>query len=145
MEHKYVIFKLDRERYGLPIESVERILPVQPITKMPRTPKMLIGVFEMRGSTLPTIDARLRFDMAPSSDARNFVVIQTASGRCALQVDLVEGISSLTDEQIEANHSLLAKKDDDFIRAIGKTGEKLVLLLEPDNVVPQSLRSKLAA
>lgn len=145
MERKYVVFKLDRERYGLPIEAVERILPTQEVTKVPRTPKMLIGVFDMRGSTLPAIDARLRFEMPEATDSRNFVVVQTQYGRCGLRVDMVDGIVSLDEDQIEDKHTLLERREDDFIRAIGKKGDQLTVLLEPDNLVPTNLRTKLAA
>ena len=51
-ETKYVVFQLGAERYGLPIDSVERILPSQSVTKLPKTPKMMLGVFDMRGETI---------------------------------------------------------------------------------------------
>ena len=63
METKYVVFQLDKERFGVPIDAVERILPSQEVTRLPRTPKMMLGVFDLRGSTIPAVDARLRFDM----------------------------------------------------------------------------------
>lgn len=148
MEYKYVVFKLGNERYGLPIESVERILPVQTVTKLPKTPKMLMGVFELRGSTIPALDARLRFELADIDDARNFIVVLSESGRCALQVDEVDGIITLTDEQIEPKAELFEKfdkKDDEFIKAIAKQGNLLTVLLDPEHLVPKNLRNKLAA
>lgn len=143
-ENKYVVFQLGSEKYGLPIECVERILPTQSVTRLPKTPKMFLGVFEMRGSTVPTIDARLRFDM-PQTDAHNFVVVLTESGRCALSVDNVDGIVTLDDANIEENTDMFDSKQDDFIRGIGKDEDKLLVLLNPDGIVPKSLRAKIAA
>lgn len=144
-ENKYVIFKLGNERYGLPIASVERILPVQEVTRIPKTPKMLIGVFELRGSTIPTIDARMRFEMPEANDARNFVVILTEEGRCALRVDLVDGILSFEEGEIDDNSSLVDNRNDDMLAGIGKHGEELTVLLDPLHLVPKAMRSKLAA
>lgn len=143
-ENKYVIFKLGNESYGLPIESVERILPVQNVTRLPRTPKMFLGVFELRGTTLPALDARLRFEMEESPEAKNFVVVLTGDSRCALRVDEVDGILSLEEGEIDENPALLDNRNDDFLRAIGKKDDRLVVLLDPANVVPKALRAKVA-
>jgi len=143
-ENKYVVFQLGSEKYGLPIECVERILPTQDVTRLPKTPKMFLGVFEMRGSTVPTIDARIRFDM-PESEAHNFVVVLTEHGRCALSVDNVDGIVTLDESNIEENTEMFDSKQDDFIRGIGKDEETLLVLLDPDGIVPKSLRAKIAA
>jgi purine-binding chemotaxis protein CheW len=144
-EKKYVIFRLGQEKYGLPIESVERILPMQDVTRLPRTPKMLLGVFEMRGTTVPAIDARLRFELDQTEENQNFIVVLTEQGRCALSVDIVDGIITLDDAQVEKNSTLFDTKQDDFICGIGKQNDNLLVLLDPDGLVPRSLRSKIAA
>ncbi len=145
VENKYVIFKLGNERYGLPIESVERILPVQDVTRIPKTPKMLLGVFELRGSTIPTIDARMRFELPEAADARNFVVILTEEGRCALRVDIVDGILTFEESEIDDNTSLIDNRNDDMLAGIGKRGEELTVLLDPQHLVPKAMKNKLAA
>lgn len=144
-ENKYVIFKLGSGRYGLPIESVERILPTQALTRIPKTPKMLLGVFELRGSTIPTIDARLRFELPEFEDARNFVVILTEAGRCALRVDHVDGIITFDEDQIDENGALLEDKNDEMLAGIGKLGDELTVLLDPMHLVPKQLKAKVAA
>lgn len=144
-ENKYVIFKLGNERYGLPIESVERILPAQTVTRIPKTPKMLLGVFELRGSTIPTIDARMRFELPEVDDARNFVVVLTDEGRCALRVDYVDGILGFDDDQVDEKSSMLDDKRDEMMSGIGKHGEELTVLLNPLHLVPKTLKTKVAA
>jgi purine-binding chemotaxis protein CheW len=143
-ETKYVVFQLDKERYGLPIDSVERILPSQLVTKIPKTPKMMLGVFDMRGETIPVLDARQRFGMKEFEDGRNFVVVLSESGRCALKVDVVVGINTYAEEQIDKSHALL-DSDDDFLSAIGKEGDTLTVLLDPAAIVPKALRKRVAA
>ncbi|MBX3118132.1 MAG: purine-binding chemotaxis protein CheW [Fimbriimonadaceae bacterium] len=144
-ENKYVIFRLDTERYGIPIEAVERILPTQPVTKLPKTPKMFVGIFELRGSTIPTIDARLRFEMSESDNARNFVVVLTELGRCAMRVDEVVGIITFDETEIDDSPHLTESRGDDFIQAIGKKGDQITVLLEANNIVPKALRATVAA
>jgi purine-binding chemotaxis protein CheW len=144
-ENKYVIFKLGAERYGLPIESVERILPTQQVTKIPKTPKMMLGVFELRGTTIPTIDARMRFDLPEGEEARNFVVIITGEGRCALRVDHVDGIVTFDESEIDDKTTLLDDRNDEMMSGIGKRNDELTVLLDPMHLVPKNLKSKVAA
>ena len=60
-EKKFIVFLLANERYGIPIEAVERILPEQNPTPIPKSPEMFLGVFDLRGETIPAIDLRTRF------------------------------------------------------------------------------------
>ncbi len=144
-ESKYVVFKLGEEKFGLPIESVERILPVQSVTPLPKAPKMFLGVFDLRGSTIPAIDARTRFSMPEVEDQRNFVVVITPEGRCALRVDEVAGIHAFDEDQVEWEGVLLEGKNDPFFKGIGKRNDELTLLLDPQHIVPSELKSRVAS
>ncbi len=142
-EKKYVVFKLDEERYGIPIESVERILADQKPVRIPRTPSLLLGVFELRGETLAAMDMRSRFEFTSKTEAGNYIVVHTRSGRIACKVDQVDGIVTLNDNEIEEGSELLHAKDDDFIAGVGKVGETLVVLVEPEAIVPKNLRRQI--
>lgn len=143
-ETKYVVFKLGPERYGLPIEYVERILPAQNVTRLPRTPKVLLGVFDLRGATVPALDAWIRFGLEKTTECKNFVVVTTPEGRCALSVENVDGIVSLRDDQIEPPGALAKDESDPFLSGIGKQNEVLTVLLDPAHVVPKELRKRVA-
>jgi len=135
-ENKYVIFRLANESYGIPIESVERILAEQSVTRLPKTPKMFLGVFDLRGETVPTIDLRTRFEFPETTEPCNFVVVTTSSGRCALRVDEVEGIVNLEEKDIEDNPQILKRKEDEFVCGVAKHKGGLIVLLDADHVVP---------
>lgn len=138
-ESKYIVFELAKELYGIPIDAVERILPDQSITKLPRTPEMFLGVFDLRGETIPAIDLRKRFDFDPWDNEANYIVVITKLGRCALRVDGVDGIVTLDEENIDEASSMLKHEGDDFISGVGKDGERLIVLVVPDHVVPTEI------
>lgn len=143
-ETKYVVFKLGEELFGVPIERVERILPNQSVTRLPKTPRMFLGVFDLRGETVPAIDLRARFELEPVTDAVNFVVLQTAAGRCAFRVDGVDGIVNLDESEVEDSPELF-DTNDDFVLGIGKDRDRLIVLIEADEIIPRNLRSKIAS
>ncbi len=52
------------DEFGLPIEAVNEVARVpDQITRLPKTPKFLEGVVNLRGDVLPVVDQRRRFDM----------------------------------------------------------------------------------
>lgn len=144
-EAKYVIFKLGKERYGLPIEYVERILPNQSVTRIPRSPKMMLGVFELRGETLPAMDARERFGMPAAQESKNMIVIVCETGRCAIRVDSVDGIESFGADELDAKDATLDSVAEEFLTGIGRKGNELTVLLDAQAVIPGVVQKKMAA
>ena len=63
-ERQFVVFRLGDDEFGLPIEAVDEVARVpDQITRLPKTPKFLEGVVNLRGEVLPVVDQRRRFDM----------------------------------------------------------------------------------
>lgn len=143
-ESKYVVFKVAEEFYGIQIERVERILPEQDITKLPKMSKLLLGIFNLRGETLAAVDLRARFELPAGEGLGNYIVVQTDHGRCALHVDGVVGISMIEEENVDEHAILQQQSGDGFITGIAKTPDRLVALLEPDELLTPTLRTEVA-
>ena len=65
-----VIFKLANEDYGLPIQKVQEINRMVPVTKLPQTPEFMEGIINLRGRVIPVVDLRKRFGLVakPAED-----------------------------------------------------------------------------
>ncbi len=63
-EGKYLTFSLSHERYGLKITSVQEIIGIPNVTRVPKCPDYLKGVINLRGKIVPLIDLRLKFGMS---------------------------------------------------------------------------------
>lgn len=142
-ETKYVVFQLDTELYGVPINRVERILEDQVVTRIPKLASLFLGVFDLRGQTVPALDLRRRFDLPVRHEKGAMVVVLLESGRCAWRVDQVAGIFSFDEADIEESPRLVKAEKDDFLSGVGKKGEKLVVLLDADFVIPDQARRDL--
>ncbi len=47
-EQHLVVVRLDRERYGMPIEHVHEIIRMQEVTRIPCAPSFVEGVINLR-------------------------------------------------------------------------------------------------
>jgi purine-binding chemotaxis protein CheW len=57
---RHVIFRVEKERYGLPLSSVrEVVVPPGRFTRVPRAPPAISGVMNLRGRVVTVVELRL--------------------------------------------------------------------------------------
>ncbi len=142
--HKYLTLQLATEQYGIPILKVQEIICLQDITPVPRMPPEVRGVINLRGKVIPVIDLRSRFGMAAGTDSRrtSIVVVQVATGDAKLPpmvmglvVDQVSEVQDILPDQIEPPPGFGAGIDTSAVSGIGKSGKRVVLLLDIDRLL----------
>lgn len=143
-EEKYVVFQLGKELYGVPIDRVERILEDQEITRIPKLASLFLGVFDLRGETIPALDLRKRFDLEQRAAPGSMIVVLSNDNRCAWRVDQVAGIYSFSDEDIQESPALVKAEKDEFLAGVGRHGNDLIVLLDADKVLPEKAKKALA-
>ena len=130
---KYIVFSLGAEMYGIPIERVEQILNSSPVTRIPKAPKEMLGVLSLRGDTLPVVDTWSLLGL--SSDQSNcFLVVSIDGVRLALAAQQVDRIHDFTEDQIEPAAEI---GDGALGASTGRIGNRLVVLLEPEELIPR--------
>ena len=138
----FLVFRLGDAEFGLPIDTIVEVaqVPAQ-ITRLPKTPKFLEGIVNLRGDVLPVVDQRRRFDM-PKSDqpeGRKLVVIMTQRHRAGLIVDSVSDVLRTRAEEIEPPPDL-TDATTRLVRGVVNLQEvnRMVLLLDPTEVLTQA-------
>jgi purine-binding chemotaxis protein CheW len=148
-ERQFVVFRLGEDEFGLPIEAVNEVARVpEQISRLPKTPKFLEGVVNLRGEVLPVVDQRRRFDMPALKEkgARRLIVVRTERHRAGLIVDAVlevlrcsaddiEPAPNLTNEAVRLVHGVIN------LAAAGR----MVLLLDPAELLTRAERGLLDA
>jgi len=143
INQKYVIFSIENDKYAFSIDKVERILQQVPCTPIPKSPKLMMGVFELRGDTIPALSLRTRFGFEKATEEGNFIIVHSQYGRYAVQCDEVLGIVLSEEAGIEPAPEF-SQDGDDFIEGILKVKNNIHVVLNVDEVVPTNLRKKLA-
>ena len=89
-----VIFRLNGQRYALPLTVVERIIQAVEVTPLPGAPAVVLGAINVAGCVLPVLNIRRRFflperEVVPSD---HFLIARTARHTLALVIDEVHGV-----------------------------------------------------
>lgn len=133
-----VIFTLAGEFFGLPIDRVESIIKPQAITVVPHAHPYVVGVTNLRGTVLPVIDLRRRFQLplGEQSEDQRIMVVLFNEEKIGLQVDSVTQVLRVPLSAIEPPPPLVtAFVHSAFVTGIAKVDERLVILLDLEKVL----------
>lgn len=138
---KYLTFSLQEEAYGLGILKVQEIIGMMKVTHVPRMPGFVRGVINLRGKIIPVVDLRIQFGLPAQKDTSKtcIIVVQVrrdqGSITMGILVDEVAEVIDLKSEQIEPPPSFGTAVCTEFLLGMGKTNNKVVMLLEIDRIM----------
>jgi purine-binding chemotaxis protein CheW len=138
---QFLTFWLGEEVLGMDIRTVREIIQCGPMATVPLMPEFLRGVINLRGAVVPVIDLNARFGRpAAKVGKKSCIVIFDAMRHgerteLGLLVDAVSEVIKISAEQIEPPPDFGTTVRRDFIRGIGKVGQRFVILLEPDRAL----------
>ncbi len=141
MAGKYLTFLLGDEEYGIEILKVQEIIGMMSVTTVPRTPEFVRGVINLRGKVIPVVELRLKFGMETCEDTeRTCIIVVQVAGEgvdvtMGIIVDQVSEVLEISSEEIEPPPSFGTDIDTDFILAVGKIANRVVMLLDVDKVL----------
>ena len=140
-----VSFRLADEEYALHIMVVQEIILLSEITQLPDAPDYVRGLINLRGSVTPIVDLRKRFNLhASDASEESRIVVVNASGRTVgFVVDAVSEVLRITDDQIEPPPTNVAGLKHNYITGIIKMEDKMIILLNIDEVLTQDMTSAL--
>ncbi len=141
-----VIFRLGAEEFGVPIMSVQEIVRVpEVLTRVPRTPRFVEGVINLRGTVLPVIDQRSRLGMdgIARNDRQRIMVYTLGGQRTGFIVDSVAEVLRIGRHQIDAAPDLSDEQGRLITQVAKLDGDRrLVMLIDPAHLLgARELRS----
>ena len=137
---QYLTFKLDTEVFALDITKVREVLDFTAVTKVPRTPDFMRGVINLRGSVVPVVDMRLKFNMSRTEQTVNTCIIITEINLDGDKVvlgalaDSVQEVIDLEPGQIEPAPRIGTRLNTEFIKGMGKRDDQFIIILEIDRI-----------
>ncbi|MBE0446794.1 MAG: purine-binding chemotaxis protein CheW [Actinobacteria bacterium] len=147
-EEKVVVFRIGDEEFGMEVLAVSEIIRPTEITPLPRAPKSVIGLINLRGTVIPVIDARERFNLPRTeftSNERIVVINLSDNQQIGLQVDMATEILKLSgDEVVPIPNLAIGKEVKDVLRAVANIGDRLIILLDPGKILPSRSLSRIS-
>ncbi|HLE71653.1 MAG TPA: chemotaxis protein CheW [Vicinamibacteria bacterium] len=142
-----VCFRVGRETYGVDIFVVREIVKAQEITQVPGASEYLLGIINLRGKIISVVDLAQRLGLGKSKvdRASRILVVDLDGFTVGFLVDAATEVLKLAPESIEAAPEELKRSvHDDYLEGVGKLKDRLVIILNPGNLLADGEASSLA-
>lgn len=130
---QYIVIRLGDEQYGIDIRSIDNIVRMQSITRIPKMPAYLKGVINMRGEVIPVISMRRKMDLEDdviTKTTRIIVLKLEQEGNVGFLVDEVKEVVTLSVNEIEKITYNAKDEKSSLINAVGKHNGELISLFD---------------
>lgn len=136
-----VTFLIGNEEFGVDILFVQEINRMLPITRVPNAPDFVEGVVNLRGRVIPVIDLRSKLGLKRKEHDKNtrIIVIEVHSNTIGFIVDAVSEVIRIPASITEAPPEMVMGVNAEFIKAVGKLEERLLILIDLDKIVSEKL------
>lgn len=136
-QRQYVTFSVKDELYGIDVRRAQEVMNIPKITKVPNTMPFMKGVIDLRGKIIPLIDMRIKFKIEEKAyDQKTvIIIIDIKQVLCGVIVDSVSDVISMSINEVQHTPHFASEIDRDAVFGIGKHAEKLVIVLDVDQLL----------
>lgn len=134
---EYLTFRLDQEEYGIDILKVQEIRGYESPTRVANAPSFIKGVVNLRGTIVPIVDMRLKFNCA-KSEYNSFTVVIVLNLRnriVGIVVDSVSDVMELPPESLKAAPDIESVIDSSAVLGLGSVGDRMLILLDIEKLM----------
>lgn len=127
-----VSFKIDDAEFGVDILMVQEINKMMALTVVPNTPEFIEGVVNLRGRIIPVINlrSRLGLNLKEYDSETRIIVVDLVDKTIGFIVDAVKEVLRIPKSITEPPPEIIAGVDAEYITAIGKLEDRLLILLD---------------
>ncbi|MEN9436258.1 MAG: hypothetical protein RIR09_913 [Pseudomonadota bacterium] len=137
---EYLTFRLDQEEYGIDILKVQEIRGYEPPTRVADAPSFIKGVVNLRGTIVPIVDMRIKFNCA-QAEYNSFTVVIVLNLRnriVGIVVDSVSDVMELPADNIKPAPDLDSGIDSAAVLGLGALGDRMLILLDIERLMSAS-------
>jgi len=135
---KYLVFRLDKEEFGIEISKITTIIEKDMnIARVPKQPKFLKGVINLRGEIIPVISLRLRLGYSDDvyNEETRIIIVKLDDVSVGLIVDSVAEVIELNEDTTESVSNITVEHSMEYLTGVGKANGRIVTLLNLEKIV----------
>jgi purine-binding chemotaxis protein CheW len=140
-QEQYLTFLLAGEEYAIGILKVKEIIEYDTVTTVPKTPRWVRGVINLRGAVVPVVDLGLKFgleDRLVTKTTCIVIVEGQVEGQSTLMGVMADAVSQVMDiaaGDVQEVPTFGTRIKVDYLQGMAQLGKKFVLLLDIDKVL----------
>jgi purine-binding chemotaxis protein CheW len=113
------------------------VIDFHEITPVPKAPRFIKGIINLRGEVIPVVDLRERFglEQAPRTELANIIIVEIAKKSLGLVVDGVSHVLRLAQSEIVSPPPLIGGLSGKYVTGAAQVKDRLVAILNLEQVL----------
>ena len=134
---EFLTFVLGAEEYGIDILKVQEIRGYDAVTRIANAPVFIKGVINLRGTIVPIVDLRLKFQVGDAlyNEFTVVIILNVVNRTVGVVVDGVSDVIALTADQIRPAPEFGAAVDTRYLTGLGAVDERMLILLDIEGLI----------
>jgi purine-binding chemotaxis protein CheW len=130
-----VLFELENNVFGIPLENVQEVIKTPAITGIPNTSQFFKGVINLRDAVIPVLGLGEKLGLRESANGdRRTIIVNVSDNTAGVVVDHVSAVLKLDERSIVTSVSLCDMAGG-AVSGIARVDEKLVVLLNLEQLL----------
>jgi purine-binding chemotaxis protein CheW len=144
MQGRFCTFRLGSYYFGVEVERVQEVIRHQNMTRIPLAPPHIRGLINLRGQIVTAIELRRPVGLPdrPADQLPMNVVVRCDDAAVSLLVDEIDEVVSVAPDSFAAPPNNLAPTLRQLLRGVHKLPDRLLLLLDIDQVLQAAGRAR---
>lgn len=136
-QEEYLTFTLGGEEYAIDILKVQEIRGYDAVTKIANAPEFIKGVINLRGTIVPIVDLRIKFNVgqAEYTPFTVMIILNVASRVVGIVVDGVSDVVSLGTDEIRPAPDFSSAVDADHIQGLCSLDGRMMIVLDIEHMI----------
>lgn len=135
--HETLVFALGQEEYGIDILKVQEIRGYDAVTTIANSPPFLKGVINLRGTIVPIVDMRIKFNLG-NVEYNQFtvvIILNIAKRVVGMVVDAVSDVITLLPEQIKPAPEFGSALKTEYINGLGTIDSRMIIMVDIEKLM----------
>jgi purine-binding chemotaxis protein CheW len=134
-ERQIIAFTLSSEAFGIDIGRVERIVPPETITRVPRAPAFISGIMNLAGRIITLIDLAQILQLGRDNETgQQIIILNHEDMNIGFITGLVTDVIMTDDESLNKEMVRIGQQGDNFVSAILNTGDRIINILNTEKL-----------
>jgi purine-binding chemotaxis protein CheW len=135
-------FRIGRERFALSVTSVREVTLVPPLlSKVPRSPEVLLGVMNLRGQIVPILDFHPLLGIAapPLGKTARIVILRGAEGDLGILAEEVFGLDTIPGASLLPPLNMETALPASLVKSQARIRDSVAIVLDPQALMSSEI------
>lgn len=134
---EYLTFILGEEEYGIDILRVQEIRGYDAVTSIANAPAFIKGVINLRGTIVPIVDLRIKFNLSKATydDFTVVIILNVLQRTVGIVVDGVSDVVALSANDIKPPPEFGSAFDTKFLTGLGVSNDRMLIMVDIEKLL----------